>query len=124
MNKIVGCDIELKNGQTCGIQAIGRCATCERAFCMTHQGYFGNSFGQLVPDIGMCALCAAAKEAEERKRQEEAYAPIYFFQLGTAVTTLRKSGVRSVKIYIVARQMKESFFGHREVEYPELLGRG
>jgi hypothetical protein len=124
MNKIVGCEIELKNGQTCGIQAIGRCATCERAFCMTHQGYSRNTFGRLVPDIDMCELCAAAKWDEERKRQEEADAPTLFFRSGTAVTTLRKSGVRSVKIYIVVRQMKASFFGDREIEYPKLIGRG
>src|SRR5436309_10349371 len=54
------CDIELKNGDLCGIPAIGRCATCGRAFCSTHQaGSYNSLYGSWVPYVDLCTPCFA-----------------------------------------------------------------
>lgn len=34
---VATCQTALASGSICGIQAIGRCATCEQAFCTSHQ---------------------------------------------------------------------------------------
>ncbi len=92
----------------CGIQAIGRCATCGRAFCSTHQGrgpeynipgpYYTS---RLVPYVDMCAPCAEVYNAEQTKRVEDYNeANSYFFQHGAtlATYTLRTAGVPTVPI--------------------------
>lgn len=124
-----GCEIELNNGYTCGIQAIGRCAICGRAFCFTHQGYTSNSPSQRVPYIDMCAPCANAKLVEEAKRREEAQAPHHYFESGAARTDLLSSGVPPVNIYRVQQNMwepKKGFFGRsgRYVDKVVWSGRG
>lgn len=127
-NTGVGCDIELKNGSPCGIPAIGRCSTCERAFCMTHQGRFYDSFHELVSYVDMCAPCAAVRQAEDAKRRTEAMAPYDYFKSGAARTDLLTSGVPPVNIYQVGRRWepKKGFFGGggRYIEGVSLFGRG
>jgi len=70
----------------------------------------------------MCEPCSSAKQAEERERQ---YAPMAYFQFGTALTTLRNSGVQAVKIYNVTRWTEEMFLGiSRKRKHATLFGHG
>lgn len=90
----------------CGVLAVGRCATCKRAFCSSHMAHHPNA-GWLV---NMCALCFAetpeqverakwAKEAEERaKRQKENDDAKGYFESGRARMALLTSGVQLVNI--------------------------
>lgn len=93
------CEIELKSGSTCGIQAIGRCITCERAFCLTHQARGYDGFHQLAPYVDLCAPCFAVKQAEDAKRKQEEMAPYTYFMSGAARTDLLNSGISPIDIY-------------------------
>jgi hypothetical protein len=65
-----GCEV-LADRRPCGVQAIGRCRSCQRAFCGTHQARIGTgpedcltsedrySPGSAYPD--WCAACRAAE---------------------------------------------------------------
>jgi hypothetical protein len=116
------CEIELNNGSNCGVQAIGRCSTCGRAFCLTHQAQ--NLSGVVfvgyvsVGDPGMCTSCQEAvqapirKEQEEiRKEQEEWRAAVEYFKSGAAQTDLLASGVQSVEIFRIEHKFKKVFLG-------------
>jgi tRNA A-37 threonylcarbamoyl transferase component Bud32 len=37
------CELEV-GGRSCSVQAVGRCSTCGRAFCATHQAWSGQTF--------------------------------------------------------------------------------
>lgn len=55
-----GASCELDHGdRICGIQAVGRCTRCSRAFCGTHQA---RMFGQAYVD--KCAVCLADETAQ------------------------------------------------------------
>lgn len=124
----VGCDIELKNGRICGIRAIGRCSTCERAFCMTHQGRSYDGFHQLVPYVDLCAPCVAVQQAKEAKREGEVRAPSDYFKSGAARTDLLTSGIPPLSIYRVERRWEpQKWFlggGGRYIEEALPFGRG
>jgi hypothetical protein len=117
MNKtdgsIVGCEIELESGRTCRVQAIGRCATCERAFCLTHQGRDYRGFHE--PYVDRCAPCVAQAQADEMERLREHRAKMdearEYFASGAARTALLTAGVPPVKIRQTHRQWKNGLFG-------------
>lgn len=117
-----GCEIELKNGHTCGIQAIGRCTTCGRAFCPTHQAH--KWYNGPFPYVDMCARCLAVEEAEAVRRWKEAHAPYEYFKSGTARTALLTAGAPLVDIYEIDRKCKAGLFGGRYVDVATLIGRG
>jgi hypothetical protein len=76
----VQCNIILNNGYMCGIQAVGRCATCQRAFCVSHQAHERvDYFGQPIKS-GICIICSHKRQEEERKRLKEAGAPYEYFE--------------------------------------------
>lgn len=57
--------------EPCGITALGRCNTCRRAFCLTHQARDSSNYGTTTY-VDLCSLCrvaavAADKEASDRK---------------------------------------------------------
>lgn len=96
-----GCEIELKSGYNCGIMAIGRCATCGRAFCRSHQA---------PGRYDLCALCTEAEKRKwdqklEKSRQKldkmllEVFYAEEYFRSGAARTALLTSGVRPVDIH-------------------------
>ena len=124
----VQCNIILNNGYMCGLPPIGRCATCQRAFCASHQAW-GNAvvywsdgtFNPGGPYVDMCAPCFAMKKAEDDKRREEARAPYHYFESGAARTALLTSGVQPVKIYEVEKRVKKGFLFTREVNNVTLL---
>jgi hypothetical protein len=135
MNKLdgstAGCEIELKSGRTCGVQAIGRCATCERAFCLSHQGWdVGNFSFQRIMYVDMCEPCSAVKRATDAKREkeakEEANAPHEYIRSGAARADLLASGVQPVKIYSISHEWKTGLFGlgGQLVDRAILVGRG
>lgn len=112
----------------CGVIAIGRCATCKRAFCRSHQGYGRDNFMQPVPYLDLCAPCAAERQAAAARQAEEAQAPFMYFVSGAARTDLLNSGVPSVSLYTVREvwEPKRGFFG-RGGEYVKVAtpcGRG
>ena len=125
----VQCNIILNNGYMCGLPPIGRCATCQRAFCLTHQAREQNYFGT-VPYVDMCAPCFAVKKAEEDKRWEAENAPYLYFDKGAARTALLNSRVPSVAIYRVIRQREWKRKGilrrysSEQVEVSTPVGRG
>ena len=96
-----GCEIELMDGRSCGIQAVGRCATCGRAFCHSHQAWSGQTYY-----IDQCAPCFAKTPGEmfrvelAKHKVEEATAKTYF-TLGAARTDLLTARVQPVEIYRV-----------------------
>jgi thiol-disulfide isomerase/thioredoxin len=90
----VGCELKLASGKTCGLPPIGRCRTCGKAFCGSHQARVGAGLthssegrflgGSAYPD--WCSPCrtaelvtpilernqkAAAAEAEQRRARQE-----------------------------------------------------
>lgn len=102
-----GCEIPLNNGSNCGVTTLGRCATCGRAFCLTHQARKAYSYG-LVPLVDMCVSCydktpERVAEAERAKRSAEISAAEQYFRSGSARTALLNSGVPPVEIYQVRR---------------------
>ncbi len=114
-----GCEIELKDGRYCGIPPIGRCATCGRAFCPTHQAWFYDQFS--YPYVDQCAPCFAKTPAEmarakSEKDVAERRAAEEYFMSGAARTAFLTAGVPPVKIYSVKRRSKQGFFGYKEVE--------
>lgn len=123
-----GCEIELNDRRSCDITAIGRCATCGRAFCLTHYAY-----------ANMCAPCFAQTpaevarvkaEVEEAKKVEayrEQYAVEQYFHSGSARTALLTSGVQPVDISWVKDRWKRGFdfsIRHGRVVGEVIHGRG
>lgn len=112
------CELEV-GGWGCGIQAVGRCAICGRAFCATHQGRQGGWGDGTFYDRGrpyiMCAACYVRKKADEAERQRkfdtELNEASAFFKSGSARIALLTAGVRPVKIYQIHRQWKTGLFG-------------
>lgn len=103
------CEIQLNNGYNCGVQAIGRCAPCGRAFCLTHQAQDLSKVYTSVP--GMCASCWEAVQASIRKEQEEWRAAVEYFESGAARTALLASGVQSVEIFRREHKFQKGFLG-------------
>jgi hypothetical protein len=118
----------------CGVLAVGRCATCGRAFCASHKNLYYNSppLANYYPpaDYGhMCAPCFEVKHAKAVELHAEAQAPFKYFESGAARTDLLTSGVQPVNLYHVALQQwerKKGFFGGggRYVDVVTLSGRG
>lgn len=63
------CEIELKDGRRCGIPPTGRCATCGRAFCSTHQANTLSTTWPHLPvaHVDMCAPCLAKISAKAER---------------------------------------------------------
>ncbi len=102
-----------------GIQAIGRCATCEHAFCRTHQAWSGQT-----PYVDRCAPCLATKQTEAVRCWKEAQVPYVYFESGAARTALLASHVPPVDIYNIRRKWKTGLFGDREVVVATPVGHG
>ncbi len=122
------CEIELKDGSTCGVTAIGRCATCDHAFCLTHQGRIYDNFHGWITYVDMCASCLAVKQAEEAKRKKEAQVPYNYFMSGAARTDLLTTGVPTIEIYQIGKKWKTKWglLGRRyeQVDIVVPFGRG
>jgi hypothetical protein len=55
----------------CGIGALGRCATCGRAFCLSHQGYFERPLADRCAPCQRAANAAAGPSYAQRTRSDE-----------------------------------------------------
>jgi hypothetical protein len=65
-----GCEVPA-GGRPCGIPAIGRCTTCSRAYCGTHQAHDINSIGLVFQTYrDWCVLCQQQRKADERALAE------------------------------------------------------
>jgi hypothetical protein len=60
------CVVTVLSGN-CGVLAIGRCSTCSKAFCGSHQGF--DHIGRLVVD--RCSECRSAEEVAKVERWAE-----------------------------------------------------
>lgn len=148
------CEMELKGGNTCGVTAIGRCATCERAFCASHQAHAlvrsldWPFYSTSVALASQCKSCNAkyeqvaqeanAKDREKRAKYDEElaeqerkhFAPQVeaeqYFLTGAARNALITSGVQPVKIYKTQWELKNVLFGlsSRSVEKVVSVQRG
>lgn len=126
------CELLLPGGHPCGVQAIGRCVDCQRAFCATHRARSYDNFGNLVSH-DLCAECYQKRLAAEAEQQDRAWAgsPERYFVTGDARTALLTAGVPTVEIYDVKKQYKSNmwplsmfFLRVREIEQITLVGRG
>ncbi len=113
------CELEV-GGQNCGVQAVGRCAFCKRAFCAAHQAWSGQTYY-----IDQCAPCLAQAQADKEKGRREAEAKYRaeedkareYIQSGSARIALLTNGVQPVNIYQTQRKMrivKKGFFSRDE----------
>jgi hypothetical protein len=99
---IAACQID-----NCGVSAIGRCATCKRAFCGSHQAW---SRGTRY--IDQCAPCFAQTPEEVKRRKDaEIGAALDYIRYGKALAALSNSGVPSVDIQWVVKRWKQGRFG-------------
>lgn len=90
-----GCQIPLPDGNLCGIPPIGRCATCGRAFCTSHQGREHDSWYTYAD---MCVECFAKTPKERgRAKKEESIKAAQYLQ-GAAKTALLTARVPTVEI--------------------------
>jgi hypothetical protein len=65
-----GCELPVA-GQSCGVAAIGRCSTCSRAYCATHQAHDLSTIGVLIQAYrDWCIECQQQRKADERKLAE------------------------------------------------------
>jgi serine/threonine protein kinase len=114
---------------SCGVLAVGRCATCKRTFCTSHQARSGQT-----RYIDQCAPCLAQAQVDEEKRIQEVEAKLKadeaearkYIQSGSARIALFTSGMQSVNIYKTRQKEKKGFFGqnHRWVEEIASVRRG
>lgn len=115
--KAAVCELELKNGSMCAVPAIGRCATCERAFCLTHQARDPKTNGGYVNE---CAPCLIQRLADARERKQKAEADIAeareYFTSGLARIAFLSKGIQPVKIYGHEQKLRKSIFGDRCVD--------
>ena len=58
---VATCEEDLGGGQFCDVQAIGRCATCGKAFCTSHRA--------LASSTTIVNQCASCLRAEQEQRQ-------------------------------------------------------
>ncbi len=120
-----GCQIKLANGDDCGIQAIGRCATCGHAFCPTHQAWSGQTYYR-----DQCAPCFAQTPAEiervkKAKLDAEFSAALEYLNSGAARTALLANRVQPADISWVKEQWKRSLFSRDRRYFGEVIhGRG
>ena len=61
------CEIDV-NGKPCGVQAVGRCVTCGKAFCSTHQARNATTYY-----VDMCAPCFAKSPQEVALLERETF---------------------------------------------------
>lgn len=119
------CEFEV-NGNPCGVQAVGRCATCGKAFCITHQGRT-SPFPprESVAFVDMCALCYLKSPGylatvEYKSRQREQWDAQEYFRSGSARAALVASGAQRVDIFMVqtrsvaTRQLFKTVYSQHE----------
>ncbi len=46
----------------CGVNAAGRCARCQSAFCSSHRGHYYDRYDGWVPAIDQCVYCARIQQ--------------------------------------------------------------
>lgn len=79
-----GCEV-LAEGRPCGVPAIGRCRTCQRAFCRTHQARAARGIQNLLDSevgaaaygasngyVDWCEVCRSAEFAKADGKQKPA----------------------------------------------------
>jgi hypothetical protein len=107
MQQAAPCEID-----NCGVQAIGRCLTCGKSFCLSHQArdtidtYGGRAYAD------QCAPCFAKTLGQKKKAENDAHlerlrASNEFFDTKAAPDTLRASGTKLVKLYEVSETYKQ-----------------
>ena len=65
-----GCEVPTA-GRPCGVRAIGRCNTCSRAYCVTHQAHNLNSRGLVIQTYrDWCVSCQEKRKVDERALAE------------------------------------------------------
>jgi tRNA A-37 threonylcarbamoyl transferase component Bud32 len=149
---VAACEIPLPDRRLCGIPPVGRCATCGRAFCLTHQAREEN-YGRWYPRVDMCAPCFAQTPAEVVRAKQQAeshervakmlardierFRPIEeareYFKSGAARNALLTAGVPTAAFYGIVNdqkpKQKRSLFGggytvFENVEVAIPIGRG
>ena len=113
------CEVDVPSGP-CGVAAIGRCSTCGRAFCVSHQAAAANP-GHVVVD--RCVTCLAAKK-QAALTHDRQFGRGYITS-GDARAELLARGVPKVELHKVSRELeRRRFGGSRTVETVHPMGTG
>lgn len=86
------CEIEAGPGVLCGVAAIGRCADCGRAFCLSHRALRSQPPGGYYTNL--CVGCLYAREARIPPSPEH----VAFLALRDAREQLRRAEIPSERI--------------------------
>src|ERR1700722_644764 len=111
---------------TCGVLAVGRCATCSEAFCASHQG----RNAEMVGYFDQCVTCRGRVEESLRRLKQagsdhDARFGSSFFGNGSAKRTLLDAGVATVDFHYVHRETQSLRFGrYKNVYTAKPIGRG
>jgi hypothetical protein len=112
------CEIELRVGRQCGVQATGRCSRCGNAFCESHQALTWN--GGVYVD--KCSACAKEDQARERAKNNELHRHD-FSDWREAARLLAASQVPAVQVHDARWVGQRGIFRSNNVERPVPLGR-
>jgi hypothetical protein len=107
------CELEIESGIPCGVQAVGRCSNCRKAFCLTHQA--ADLAGPVQTTYrDQCTLCLYLA----RKPQIEAAtrkARLQLFVLGgdraKAQRLLRSANVPMIEVVEFTSSSRKKRFG-------------
>lgn len=113
-----GCQL-LVNGRTCGVTAIGRCATDGSAFCPTHAARA--AWPGSTPPIDKCRPCYEAEIAAARAHQAK-FGQSYI--QNTAPEELRAAGVPTIEVYSIETTYVRGFFEWEPEEHRMLYATG
>ena len=115
------CEIPV-GGAECAVQAIGRCSTCGRAFCLTHQARVGaerrgfeerGSQGSSYTD--WCSECRAAKVVAPILAQEQKYAQAAA-ERARLIRERRQTGWAAMQAYGFTRLAQPRFHTETHLE--------
>lgn len=112
MTEVAGCEQLLPNNALCNVVAIGRCLSCRKAFCGTHQALTKDIFQTPYKDF--CTTC-------QRKREEAARAK----QLDTAIADTTRRLATWVRIdQLLTEFRKRPLSGAQDRSWIEVVNKG
>lgn len=110
-----GCELPVVGRSCCGIPAIGRCKTCSRAYCPTHQARNLSTIGLVIQTyLDWCSECQQQHKddertlAESREKRQEA-------ERSTAAERI---------LVLIAQFKAQPFTGARSRDYVERVAAG
>lgn len=110
------CDTPVGSAK-CDVQAVGRCSSCNNAFCPTHQAR--NPTHVL---IDQCSACLGRQVQAGQDLSNESGAG--FLLSGSAQELLRQRGIPTVDVYEVHVARVKKWYGYAQRRRVDPVGRG